>query len=121
MPKLISVLLEVEDTALGSVVTALNRMKGVASLNLLLGNTKAERGRANGHAAPNGEEKPPHSRRHPSGINAKTFLIGLLKKKKKMTRKEVGEEFIAAGRSLAASYTAGYDLKTEGLASGDAS
>lgn len=117
MPKPFKVLLEVEEAALGQVMHALDRMPGVINFIPLMDHA-SERRATNGHGNAGSQNGKP--RRHPSGISALVFLMRLLAKKGALSRQQIVEAFKQDGRSGSSSYTAGYDLKKVGLATGDA-
>src|SRR5262249_24501076 len=82
MPKLIKVLLQIEEVALGHVINTLDRTPGVAKFDLLFDQKPVTNGHDKFANAPNGGEKKPRKLPVRKEITGEKFIIKSLAKQK---------------------------------------
>lgn len=119
MPKPFMLGVEIEEVALGKVLRTLNGMPGVVALHMdFTGKTKPN----GGAAAANGHDGDRPRRGRPPGQPRKVFpitgideMLGLFKKKKKLSAQGMRDAFAAAGRSPGSTASILHGLLTTGV------
>lgn len=112
MPKPFTLLVAVEEVALGPVMAKLHNMPGVVKVDMLLGDTKGAKEHANGHA--NGHAAKQVKPTYQGDQTAEQFVIKLLKKKP-MKASAIHDAFEKEGRAGGSYASAVWQAKKDGL------